>query len=85
MLRESAMFRPDDISVSYLIDSDIVQLEREKRDYRYIVSLEDKSLVLSQISGGFHFKTVNGWYVSAGFKKVDDDPAVRSANCFRCK
>ena len=65
---------PDDIKVDYLNEASLSRLEGQKRDRRYIVSFSRYKPNDDGKIGGFRFQTINGWRISAGFKRLDSDP-----------
>jgi len=63
---------PNAIKVKHLDETSLAALKAERERYRYIVSFSRKPLGERDVIGGFSF-VINGWFVSAGFKRFDNN------------
>jgi homoserine dehydrogenase len=74
MTTNMTALKPSDINVNYIDENDLALLKIEKQHRRYIVSFSADEIREDDTIGGFRFRTVNGWNISAGFKRLDSNP-----------
>jgi homoserine dehydrogenase len=66
------LLSPESIEVTYLNKIDVSRLESARDRYRFIVSFMRQEDCDNDTIGGFRCQTSNGWFISAGFKKLNN-------------
>lgn len=69
---ELGKLKAKDFKCNKMDDEDLRRLVRESRKRRYIVSIS-RECPQEDIIGGFT-QYINGWYIVAGFKKINENP-----------
>ncbi|MBN1156596.1 hypothetical protein JXA85_03210 [Candidatus Woesearchaeota archaeon] len=64
----------DDIKIKPITEHDLKKLIKGSKIRRYIVSITKGQDVEEDIIGGFKLKMNNNWYLSCGFKNIEENP-----------